>query len=168
MIRTRCTLFLALPVLIALAGCSASNDHADAPQSESQVAAAAKSWDVALQNCMRDAGFDVDTPSEDGASADMSDDEADAFMAGFETCQKSTTTKLGERPTSAAEKKQLKEVETHTRKTVECLRDKGYDVSDPVQDLQGYFTVMEDVPDAPQDVLEQCDAVGGTDDVVIP
>jgi hypothetical protein len=166
--RTRSGLFAALPLLVvALAGCSATADGAPETKSDSQIAADAQAWDLANANCMREAGVDIGDPSDDGGGMAISrgdDMDMDALLAASEKCAKSTTDELGERPVTASEKKSQDEFEAKLRESTECIRDNGYDVPDQV-DGSGGTDSMDDVPD---DVLEECGAIGGMSTTVTP
>ncbi|WP_209559341.1 hypothetical protein [Frigoribacterium sp. PvP032] len=163
--RLRPTLFAlaAVPLLVVgLAGCSGGEGGAS-PQvkSDSQVADDALAWDVANAGCLRGEGLDVQDPTADGLTKGAIPMGADPEVtsAAMEKCQEETNADLGPRPQSAAEEKSNEEAEAAMRETAECLREKGYDVSDPSADGAG----SSDGETIPDDVAKACGgAVGGS------
>lgn len=160
MLKNRATVLIALPLLVvALAGCSSEGGGASpTAKSQSQLAADAKTWDVALATCLRAEGIDFADPTASGGGAiDVGDDfDIDAFQAAAGTCKDEVTAKLGDRPVTAAEEKEQAEFEEQLRETNACLREKGYDAPDPREAEDG--VVISEAPDSdiPDEVLEAC------------
>ena len=154
-----------VPLLVlGLAACSPASSEEDSGsgvKSDSQIASDALAWDVASAQCMRDAGFDVPDPSSDGTkqSPNFDDDtDVEAFARASDECQAKVQGDLGPRPVTAAEKGAQQEGADATRKINECLREKGFDVSDPVAGGSGVTKGLEKVPD---EALEACGLAGG-------
>jgi len=153
-----------VPLLVlGLAACSPSSSGSGSGsgsgvKSDSQVASDALAWDVANAQCMRAAGFDVPDPSSDGTSQGLKvGDDMDALGRASEKCTAEVTDDLGPRPVSASEKKAQEDHREETRKTTACLREKGFDVSDPTD---GSY-IPEGLADVPDEALQACGMAGG-------
>lgn len=164
MLKNRATLLVALPLLVvAFTGCSSEGGGTSpTTKSESQLAADAKTWDVAVAQCMRAEGLDFADPSDSGGNAvEVGDDfDPDAFQAAAGKCQDEVTEELGERPVTAAGKKAQEDYEEQLRETNECLRDKGYDAPDPEEGDGGAMISEASDDEIPESVLEACGAFG--------
>lgn len=156
-----------VPLLVlGLAACSPASSGADSAsgsgaKSDSQVASDALAWDVANAQCMRGEGIDVPDPSSDGTSRGLNLGDGvdmDALGRASEKCAVEVTADLGPRPVTASEKKAQQEGAAEMRKTNECLREKGFDVSDPVAGGSGVSGGLENVPD---EALAACGVSGG-------
>jgi hypothetical protein len=166
-LRLRTSSLASVPLLVlGLAACSPSSSGADSAsgsgaKSDSQVAGDALAWDVANAQCMRGEGIDVPDPSSDGTSRGLKVGDGvdmDALGRASEKCTAEVTADLGPRPVTASEKEAQQESAAEARKTNECLREKGFAVSDPVAGGSGVSTGLENVPD---DALEACGVSGG-------
>ena len=156
-----------VPLLVlGLAACSPASPGADSAsgsgaKSDSQVASDALAWDVANAQCMRGEGIDVPDPSSDGTSQGLKLGDGvdmDALGRASEKCTAEVTADLGPRPVTTSEKKAQQEGAAEVRGTNECLREKGFDVSDPVAGGSGASGGLENVPD---EALAACGVSGG-------
>jgi hypothetical protein len=141
-------------LLVALAACSSDGTDAATPDSTEKASAETTSfdWDVAKAKCMRDAGYDYQDPSRDGEPRPglVFGGDGEKLMKDSEKCTSQITKKLGERPVSAAEKKQTEELAKRQEKTNDCLRKAGYDIPE----AQG--GVMTGSRDIPEEAYEKC------------
>ena len=162
-----------VPLLVlGLAACSPASSGSDSAsgsgvKSDSQVASDALAWDVANAQCMRDAGFDVPDPSSDGTSQGLKVGDGvdmDALGRASEKCTAEVTGDLGPRPVSSSEEKARQEGAAEVLEANECLREKGFDVSDPVPGGSGVSKGLENVPDAD---LKACGVATGSAGVVV-
>jgi len=158
-----------VPLLVlGLAACSSAEDDSasgSGVKTDSQIASDALAWDVANAECLRGEGFDVPDPSADGSRPGMSADiDLDAFATASGKCDAKVQGDLGPRPVTASEKKAQQEGEAEVRKTNECLRGKGFDVTDPGAGGSGASGGLESVPD---DALKACGVEGGGNSVVV-
>jgi hypothetical protein len=151
---------LAISVASCASGASGGGDATSAPKSESELAKSALAWDTAKAECLRGEGIDVPDPkggsggSRQGIALDAGQDMA-AVSAAMETCQKKVTDERGERPVTAAEKKQNAEAIEKSRKMTACLREKGYDMPDGQPGSGGTITSQVG-PEIPEDVMKAC------------
>jgi len=161
-----------VPLLVlGLAACSPGSSGSDSAsgsgaKSDSQVASDALAWDVANAQCMRGEGIDVPDPSSDGTSRGLKVGDGidmDALGRASEKCAAEVTADLGPRPVSASEKKAQEDRREETRKTTACLREKGFDVSDPTD---GSY-IPEGLADVPGEALEACGMAGGSGSVTV-
>ena len=153
--RTRRLVALcAVPALLAgLAACS-SADAADETASQETVERQAHDWDLALSQCMRDAGFEMDDPQGGGVQISLPEGgDADAYFAAFEDCQASVDDELGERPVSEAEKKAGEEAAKKWEVIQDCLEEHGVEFPDADSGVVA-------APDVPDDVAAECGADG--------
>jgi len=148
-----------VPLLVlGLAACSPAKDGSGSTvKSESQIESDALAWDVAYAQCLRGQGIDAPDPSSDGNRQALKVDDADALERASGTCSTKVTGELGPRPVSAFEKKAQQEGRDEMRKTSECLREKGYDVSDPTD---GSY-ILDGLENVPDEALEACGVAGG-------
>lgn len=162
-----------VPLLVlGLAACSPESSEKDTGagsevKSDSRVASDALAWDVANAKCMRAAGFDVPDPSSDGKRQGLpvgDGVDTDALVRAADNCDAEVTDDLGPRPVTASEKKARQEGEAKVRESNDCLREKGYDVSDPAPGGSGVTKGLEDVPD---EALKACGVEGGSAGVVV-
>ena len=165
--RTSAAALAAVPLLVlGLAACSAGSSGS-AVKSDSEIAGDAVAWDVAYATCMRGEGVDVPDPSPDGTKTapNFADDlDTEAFERANETCEAEVQRDLGPRPVSAAEKSAEQEAAAEMQETNDCLRAKGFDVSDPSAGGTGVTRGLETVPD---EALRACGVDGGGNGAVV-
>ena len=153
--RTRSFLALAaVPALVAaLAGCSSggTGDTSSGTPEEQ-----ARSWDLALTECVRDAGFEMDDPSSGGISISVGEGvDPDAQFAAIQDCQQQVTGERGERPVTEQEKAQGEESSKEYEKVLDCLEEHGVEV--PEQSGSG----LSKAPEVPDAVAEACGSPAG-------
>jgi len=144
----------AVPALLAgLAACSSAG-AADEVASQETVERQAHDWDLALSQCVRDAGFEMDDPTGGGIAVSIPDGgDQEAYFAAMDDCTSSVTDELGERPVSEAEKKQGEEAAKEWAVIQDCLEEHGVEFPDEGSGVAA-------APDIPDDVAAECGADG--------
>jgi len=137
-------------LLVGLAACSGAGT--DDVAAQDTVEEQAHDWDLALVQCVRDAGFEMDDP-ENGALAFSTDGQGDqeAYFAAVDDCQRSVVDELGERPVSEAEKEQGEEMAKKWQGVQECLEEHGVEFP---EEASGVIAA----PDIPDDLAAECGA----------
>lgn len=143
---------IAIPLLVwGLAACSSPPSEEDAGKSDGKSAGAemtSEQWQVEFAACMREEGIDMPDP-KNGQVTSSTTNDPEAMKAASQTCLE----KLGDPPAPTAEEQQkgAEEFEKVIEETVECYRDKGYDVADPAPGE------APNIPkDVPADVVDEC------------
>lgn len=146
----------AIPLLLAgLAGCTSSADgdaKGDTKSSSStggtggvQAQGEYDEWYLGFAKCMRGKGVELpDTPEPS-----MSISADDGYVEASEACLNEVGAAPGQ---DAGDDSATNDA---MRQTAKCFREKGYDVPDPKPGQAGM------IPDAPQNVLDQCLAASG-------
>lgn len=142
--RSTIAALLAVPTLVLmLAACAPEGATSEAPGasegaplSDTEFEAARDAYDMKVAQCLRDKGFDVKDPQP---GEGIVEDLPGINEAGAECYEE-----LGDPPT-AGEKLTDAEQMDSMMKTVECLREKGYDIPDPSIDtgIRGTETVPD-------------------------
>ncbi|MET0854752.1 MAG: hypothetical protein ABWY30_08975 [Microterricola sp.] len=142
--RSKIGALLAVPALILMLSACASEGTAaetpavseDAPLSDAEFAAARDAYDMKVAQCLRDKGFDVKDPKPgEGIVEDL---------PGINEAGSACYEELGDPPTAGKQLTDAEQMDSMMR-TVECLREKGYDVPDPSVEtgIRGTETVPE-------------------------
>jgi hypothetical protein len=140
-------------LLVGLLGCGSTDDGPDAKVDPSpdgkQSSVSFDDWQLSFSDCMRGKGIDLPDPNPDGGIALDNGGDPDAFAAAAEACRD----ELGDPPApeGGRDTKPDAQVLADQLKIATCLRDQGYDVSDP--DSGGGLNIPDDVP---PEVLETC------------
>ena len=142
--RSKIAALLAVPALVLmLAACASEGATSEAPPasegaplSEAEFEAARDAYDMKVAQCLRDKGFDVKDPQPgEGIVEDL---------PGINEAGAECYAELGDPPTAGEKLTDAEQMDSMI-KTVECLREKGYDVPDPTIDtgIRGTETVPE-------------------------
>lgn len=113
-------------LLGSLAGCS--SDKPDTTKKTAAAEEAAFDWDLDFARCMRDAGHDYPDPVKDESGGPHKVPTDSDFAGDSDTCTDSVTKSRGERPVSAAQKKEHDHWNDVWAKAIDCLRKKGYEI----------------------------------------
>lgn len=142
----------AVPALLAgLTACS-SGDAGDDTASQGTVEQQAHDWDLALSQCVRDAGFEMEDPMDGGIALSVPDGgDQEAYFAAIDGCRSSVTDELGERPVSEAEKKAGEEASKKWEVIQACLEEHGVEFPESESGVAA-------APDIPDDVAAECGA----------
>lgn len=130
--------------LSLLAGCSQSPTAGSSSQA-SPDANSIQDYTVSIARCMRDKGFDVPDPDSDGELKIPTTGDPEAVEKAYKECEDSVGPLPGAEDVSEEEMRQF-----HVR-LAECLRQEGYDVTDPApgEDL----AIDESIP---EEALNTC------------
>jgi hypothetical protein len=169
-LMTRLVVCASLPLLVvSLAGCSGGSKDGDSATSHKQPskAATAHDWDLAFASCMRDGGLDFPDPVDGESPARPILDGVDqAKQAEIgDGCEKQVGSKLGARPAVALPGLDADDATKKDLEVNECLRKKGYDVSDPGAD--GGESGAQANSEIPAEAWADCGLKGGPGAVTV-
>ncbi|MFF0308980.1 hypothetical protein ACFYSC_16250 [Streptosporangium sp. NPDC004379] len=155
--RTRVALAAFACLAGLLAGCGNADESSGTPNNSSGAASDSDSagtadqkyteWEAKFRSCLSDKGFEL--PKEAG-KIDFGDRQ-DAYEVAREACIK----KIGKPPTAADDQPAMSDEEAKEKelKTLQCLRDHGYNVKDPAPGEAAQVEVPDGVS---QDGLKEC------------
>ncbi|MCG5219639.1 hypothetical protein [Streptosporangium sp. KLBMP 9127] len=155
--RTRVVLAAFACLAGLLAGCGDANESSGTPNNASTSVADSDSagtadqkyteWEVKFRSCLSDKGFEL---PEEAGEIDFGDRQ-DAYEVARDGCIK----KIGQPPTAADDQPALSDEEAKEKelKTLQCLRDHGYNVKDPAPGQAAQVEVPDGVS---QDGLKEC------------
>ncbi|MGG7510465.1 hypothetical protein [Plantibacter sp. YIM 135249] len=152
-IRRKLAALAAVPLLVGLfVGCSAGGGESSKPAAsgaEQTDQQAYEAWELKLNACMKEQGYDLPAPGADrGNGVDVGDE------AVFKEAMTACTEKIGDPPGGTGEITQSDQEDM--LKMMQCLRDKGYDVQDP---KDGNITFPQGI--SAEDQKECGEALGG-------
>lgn len=141
------------PLLITgLTACggSDSGSSSSSPAASSSGASTAANdpqfrWELRFTKCLREQGIQVADPDPVKGAPDVTHDAA--YRKASQTCE----VRIGDPPTAVANRGKEKQNQDAGLKAAKCLRDNGYDVSDPTPEQA--LVVPVDVSSA---VLGKC------------
>lgn len=105
-------------------------------------------WRTKMDDCMKEAGFDLGDP---GTAVDMSQFDADALNAASASCTK----KVGEPPVDPNQPTEDEMFDTQLA-FAKCMREAGYDYPDPVKGSGGMSAAFGS--DVDPNVVDACSA----------
>lgn len=116
---------------------SSAADVGSGPVSDAEISAARDAYDLRLAECIRGKGVEVKDPRP-GEGIRESGPEVQAASS-------SCISELGEPPVRPLTEEDMRQIDEQYLKTAACLRDLGYDVTDPPK---GTALALEGVSDA--------------------
>jgi hypothetical protein len=122
---------------------------------EDELSQALDVWNVTMVQCLREEGLDVADPKAGEGFPELKGDDA-IVKAATTTC----SDKIGDPPTMAGNDRTT-DAENIKQGTAiaQCLRDAGYEATDPTKD-QALSIGSPENPDIPHDVMQKCHEEG--------